>query len=82
VEESQHVGRSHVLDLLDADEGGVPAVPLDLLGQPLEVLVALRRVRQQVGGPLERDGAERAEAAPHSHAQTRRGGRQFDQEQE
>ena len=82
VEEPQHVVRRHVLDLLDPNEGGVSALPLDLLGEPLEVLVPLRHVRQQVGRPLQRHRAEGPQAAPHAHAQARRGGREPDQQEE
>jgi len=43
-----------------------------LLREPLEVFVPLRGVGEQIGGPLERDGAERAQAPPYSHAQAGR----------
>jgi hypothetical protein len=82
VEEARDGGRAHVLDLLDADERRVPPTPLDLLREPLEVLVPLRRVGEQICGTLEGDGAERAESSPHAHAQARRRRRQPDQQEE
>jgi hypothetical protein len=69
-------------DLLDADQRGVAALALDLLRQPLEVLVAVRRVRQQVRRALQRDGAEAAQPAPHAHAQARRRRRQPHQQEQ
>src|SRR5438094_891479 len=58
------------------------SVSLDVLREPLEVLVAVRRVGEQVGGALEGDGPERAEPSPHPNAQARRRRRQPDQQQE
>ena len=60
VEEPQDVGRTQVLDLLHAHQRGVAALALDLLGQPLEVLVALRCVGQQVGRALQGHRPQRA----------------------
>ena len=82
VEQANDVRPAHVLDLLDADQGRLAPLALDLLGKPLEVLVTVRRVRQQVGRALERDGAQRAQPAPHAHAQARRGRRQTYYQQE
>src|SRR5262249_5091870 len=44
VKEPQHTPRAHILDLLDPDQRRVAAVPLALLGEPLEILVAVRGV--------------------------------------
>ena len=82
VEEPQDVGRTQVLDLVDAHERRLASVSLDLLREPLEVLVAVRCVGEQVGGALEGDGPERAEPSPHPNAQARRRRRQSDQQQE
>ncbi len=82
VEELQHVTRADILDLLHPDEGGLAAVPLDLLREPLEVLVPLRGVREQVRRPLERHRSHRPQAPPDAHAQTRRGWRHAHEEQE
>jgi len=82
VEEPQHLGRAHVLDLLDTDERGLAAVALDLLREPLKVLIPIRRVGEHVGGSLERHGAERAQPTPHAHAQTRRRRRHSNQQEE
>jgi hypothetical protein len=71
VKQLDHLARAHVLDLLDAEEGCLAPCPLDLLGQPLEELVVVGRVGKQVDRPLERDGADRAEPAPHAYAQAR-----------
>jgi hypothetical protein len=56
VEQAEYVVLADVLDLLDADQRRFSALALDLLGEPLKVLVPLRRIRQQVGGALERHG--------------------------
>src|SRR4029453_3650521 len=39
VEQPADIVRGEVLDLLDADQGGLAPLALDLLGQPLEALV-------------------------------------------
>src|SRR5262249_40468402 len=82
VEQLHDLVRVHVLDLLDAEERGLAPLPLDLLRQPLEMLVVVRRIGQQVDGPLESDGADRAEAPPHTDPQARRIRRQADYEEE
>src|SRR5213595_485375 len=71
VEELEHLGRADVLDLLHAHQRGVAAVALDLLSEPLKVLVPIRRVGQEVRGALERDGAQRAQPPPDPHTQAR-----------
>ena len=82
VEQALDLLRAHVLDLLDADERGVAALALDLLREPLEVLVPLRRVGQKVCGALQRHGAQRPQPPPDAHAQARRRRRHTHQEQE
>src|SRR5262249_13465295 len=71
LEEPEDLGRAHVLDLLDANERRLSALALDLLGQPLEVLVALRCVGQQIGRALEGNGAEGTQSPPDAHAEPR-----------
>src|SRR5262249_23853170 len=48
VEQLNSLVRAHVLDLLDAEKRGLPTLPLDFLGQPLEVLVVVWGVREQI----------------------------------
>ena len=72
VEQSNDFARAHVFDLLDAEERRLAPRPLNLLGQPLEVLVVVRSVGKEVDRPLEGDGTDRAQPAPHPHAQARR----------
>src|SRR5207237_9829637 len=82
VEQLNDLLRAHVLDLLDAEECRLAPRPLNLLGQPLEVLVVVWAVGKEVDGTLERDGTDRPEPAPHPHAQARRIRRQADYEQD
>ena len=44
LKEADHIRRLHVLDAVHAQQRGVATVALDLLRQPLELLVAIRRV--------------------------------------
>src|SRR5437867_1429487 len=81
VEHPLHVLGADVLDLLDPDERGLPALALDLLREPLEVLVLLRRVGQEIRGALQRHRAERAQSAPHTDAEARGRGGDPDQEE-
>src|SRR5215467_642949 len=46
VKETDHVLRAHILDLLDAEERGLSPLPLDLLGEPLEMLVVVGGIGQ------------------------------------
>src|SRR5262245_56293538 len=82
VEQAQYVVLTDVLDLLDPNEGRLPAVALDLLREPLEVFVPLRRVRQEVGRALERHRAKRPQSAPDAHAEARWAGRHSYQQEE
>jgi len=58
-----------------------PVAP-HLLGQPLEVLVPLRRIGEQVRGALQRHCPERAQPPPHPHPETGRGRRQTEEQEE
>jgi len=80
MEQPEHFRRRHVLDLLNANQRRLPTVPLDLLGEPLKILVPLRRVGQEIRRALQRHRAERAQTAPDPHAQARRPRRHPDQE--
>src|SRR5258705_10001023 len=82
MEQANDVGAAHVLDLVDTEQDRLAAFALDLLAKPLELLVIVRRVREQVDRSLQRDGAQRPEPAPHAHAQTGRVRRQTYYEQE
>ena len=82
VEEPAYVFGRDVLDLVDAHQRGLAALALDLLGEPLEVLVPLGGVREQVGRTLERHRPQRAQSPPHPDAQARGLGRDTDEEQE
>jgi hypothetical protein len=82
VEQAPYVVLTDVLDLLDPNQGGISTFALDLLGESLEVLVALRRVGQEVGRAFERHRAERPQSPPHAHTKARRSGRDADQQQE
>src|SRR5262249_23292917 len=81
VEQAEYVVLADVLDLLDANQRRFSTLALDLLGEPLKVLVPLRRIGQQVGGAFERDGTERPQSTPHAHAKARGGGRQPHQQE-
>src|SRR5216683_3632936 len=82
LEEAYDVGLRHVLDALDAEQGGVAAVTLDLLGEPLELLVAVGRVGEQIRPALERHRAQHAQAAPRAHPQARGARREAEQQEE
>jgi hypothetical protein len=81
VKESEHVPGAQILHLLDADQRGVAAIPLDLLREPLEVLVSLGGVRQQVSRAFEGHGAKRPQASPDADAEARGPWRQADQQE-
>jgi AcrR family transcriptional regulator len=72
LEEANDVGLLHVLDTIHAEQGGFAAVALDLLGEPLELLVAVGGIGQQIGRALERHRAEHPQTAPGAHPQARR----------
>jgi len=82
VEQAKHIILTDVLDLLDPDQRRLSALALDLLGEPLKILVPLRRIGQEVGGAFERHRTERSQSTPDAHAETRRVRRKPDQQEE
>ncbi len=82
VKETDHLRLLHVLDAVDLEKGRLAPVLLNLLRQPLELLVSVRRERQKVGAALERDGAERPQPAPSADAEARGARRQAQQEKD
>src|SRR3990170_1301979 len=71
VEQAPQRLRRHVLDAVHLEQRRLAAVALDLLVEPLELLVALRGEGEHPDRVLQRDRAERAEAAPGAHAPAR-----------
>jgi hypothetical protein len=56
LEQTDDVGLLHVLDAVHPEQGGVAAVALNFLSQPLELLVPVARVGQEVraaGGSMD-----------------------------
>ena len=82
--------QEHATDLLIGEavdeprlaEGRFAALLVDLPEHPLEVLARLVRARQEIDRVLERDGAQRLQAAPDLDPQIGRLGRQLVDEQE
>ena len=61
------------IDVVGGKHAGVAAAPLDLGLEPLEVFPGPRRVRQDVDGLLDGNGAELLQPPPCAHAEVRRG---------
>src|SRR5262245_36611904 len=80
VEQPEHVAGTHVLDLLHPNQCRLAALSLDLLRQPLKVLVALGSVRQQIGRAFQRHRPEGSKPPPDPHPKARRRRRQPDQQ--
>jgi hypothetical protein len=72
LELAHHVRLLHVLDAVDAQQGGLAAIALNLLREPLELLVPVRGVGQEVGRALERHRAQPSKPPPGAHPQARR----------
>ncbi len=81
LEQAHHVRLLHVLDPVHAKQGGLAAVALDLLGEPLELLVAIRRIGQEVGRAPERHRAEPSKPPPGADAQARGAGWETQQQE-
>src|SRR5712691_1126162 len=60
LEEPDHVGLLHVLDLVHLEQGGLTAVLLDLLGEPLKLLVAVGGEGKEIGRALDGHRAQGA----------------------
>ena len=72
LEQAHHLRLRHVLDAIHAEQCRLAPVTLDLLGEPLELLVPVGRVGEEVGRAPERHCAQPPEPPPGAHAQAGR----------